>query len=47
MEILFFVCGDAHTESDKSCMESQLGVSCFLYAVMRALKVIEVERYVD
>jgi hypothetical protein len=44
---LLFICGDARDESNRHCMERRSGALFFLYAVMRVLKVIEVERYVN
>jgi hypothetical protein len=38
---LLFVHGDAHAESNRSYMEHQSLVPCFLYVAMRMLKVIE------
>jgi hypothetical protein len=47
MEPLAFVCGDARTEINRSCMKHRSGVHCFLYAMMRALKVVDIVWSVD
>jgi hypothetical protein len=44
---LLFVRGDAHAKSSRCCMEYRLRVPCFLYAVMRVLKVIEIIWSID
>jgi hypothetical protein len=44
---LLFVCSDAHDESNRSREVHRSGASCFLYAMMCVLKVIEAERCVD
>jgi hypothetical protein len=38
---LLFVHGDVHAVSNRRCVERRSGALCFLYAAMRALKVIE------
>jgi hypothetical protein len=37
----------AHVESSRSYVEHRLGVSCFLYAALHVMKVVEVKRYVN
>jgi hypothetical protein len=44
---LLFVRGDARAKSNRSREVHRLILACFLYAVMRMLKIIEAERYID
>jgi hypothetical protein len=38
---------DTRAESNRSCIERRLGATCFLYAMMRVVKVIGAERYIN
>jgi hypothetical protein len=45
--LAFYARWKARMKSTRSCMERRSGTPCFLYAVMRGLKVIEVVWSVD
>jgi hypothetical protein len=47
MEPLAFVCGDARTEINRSCMKCRSGAPCFLYVAMHVLKVVDVVWSID
>jgi hypothetical protein len=45
--LTFYARWKARMKNSRSCMERRSGAPCFLYAVMRVPKVIEVERYIN